>query len=757
MMPRAQVVGKSVTKIDAAEKVVGSARFTVDLTLPHMLYAKVLRSPYPHARIISIDTSAAEALPGVKAVATYKNTPQVPYNGSLSEANPPAVPVNDEMIFSDRVRYVGDEVAAVAATSEAVAAAALALIKVEYEQLPAVFDPLQAMGPDAPEIHPCFLAKNLCGIAKLPLGDIGQGFAESDIVIEERYQLPVVKHAQLETQAAVASVTPEGRIEVWSTTQSPHPLKNAIAHIFGVPASKVRVQNPPYVGGAFGAHVGMSAKAELLAVALSKLAGRPVKMVYDRKEDFIASTTRHGGYLTVKLGAKLDGTFTALFVSSVLNTGAYADAGPDVTAVLGVTCTSIYRIPHIFYDGACVYTNTTPAGAMRGFGSPQGNFAVECTVEKMAEALSVDPIELRMKNIIQPFDNWLPPYPCASSGLAECIEKGAKAIDWQRRYELKKPVDNKVRGIGMAVGAYLSNSWPFAVEFDNAYLAMQEDGSLNLSVGVPEIGQGISTTLSQLAAEGVGATFDKVSIHFGDTASSAYDIGSHASRTLYCAGTAVCAAAADLKQQILGFAGQLMECPPENITIRDNVLSHPGGRMTLAELAHKAHRANKQFVAIGQTVPFNAPPFQAHFAEVEVDLTTGQTEVIKFVAAHDVGRAIHPQIVEGQVHGAVMQGVGYALSEEIRYDDKGRQAQDSFHKYYLPTIEETPEIEVILVESHEPSGPFGAKGVGECGLVPSAAAIASAIHNATGCRFHAIPITEERLFRALQAKNKGGK
>ncbi len=756
-MPKLQVVGKSVVRIDAAEKVTGTAIFTVDMSLPNMLCAKVLRSPHPHAKIISIDTTAAEALPGVKAVATYKNTSQVPYNSSLSEANPPAVPVNDETIFSDTVRYVGDEVAAVAAINEAIAKEAIKLIKVEYQLLPTVFDPLQAMGPEAPAIHPCFLAKNLCGIAKMPLGDIKQGFAESDIVIEEHFKLPVVKHAQLETQAALASYSAGGRIDVWSTTQSPHPLKNAIAKIFGVSASKVRVQNSPYVGGAFGSHVGMSAKTELLAIALSKLAGQPVKIVYDRHEDFIASTTRHGGYITVKLGAKADGTFTALLVSAVLNTGAYANAGPDVTAVLGVTCTSIYRIPHIFYDGACVYTNTTPAGAMRGFGSPQGNFAVEGAVDKLAEALSMDSIELRLKNIIRPYDAWIAPYPCASTGLAECIEKGAKAIDWQRRYDLKKPVNNKVRGIGMAAGAYLSNSWPFAVEFDNAYLAMQEDGSLNLSVGVPEIGQGISTTLCQLAAEGVGAPFESVAISFGDTASSGYDIGSHASRTLYCAGTAVCSAAANLKAQLLAYAGQLMACPPENIGIRNGVLSHPGGKMTLAQVAHHAHRANKQFVAMGQTIPFNAPPFQAHFVEVEVDLTTGQTEVIKFVAAHDVGRAINPQIVEGQVQGAVMQGIGYALSEEIRYDGQGRQAQDSFHKYYLPTIEEMPEIEVILVESQEPSGPFGAKGVGECGLVPSAAAIASAVYNATGCRFNSIPITEEKLFGALNAKNKGGK
>lgn len=749
-------VGKPLPRIDSLEKATGTATFTTDLKLPGMLHAKVLRSPYPHARIVSIDTTEAEALPGVRAVATYKNTSGCRFNSSCSEANPPAVPVEDEQIFNQELRYVGDEVAAVAADTEYIASQALALIRVEYEELPAVFDPLEAMNPEAPPVHTCFIGNNIAGMAKLPMGDLEKGFAESDVILEERFHLPVVKHCQLETQAAVADYSVSGNLTVWSTTQSPHPLKNLLAKIFDLPASRVRVSNPPYIGGGFGSHVGMSGKAEPIAAALAILSGRPVRFVYDRKEDFIASTTRHSGYVTVKLGAKQDGTFQALYLNAVLNTGAYASAGPDVTAVLGVTNISIYQIPNVCYDGLCVYTNTTTAGAMRGFGNPQGNFAVESTVDMMAEKLGIDPVELRLKNVMTPYAPWLPPYPCATCGLAECMEKGAEKIGWSDRDRLAEHgKTGKVRGIGMAAGTHVSNSWPFAVEFDNAYLTVMEDGSANLAVGVPDMGQGIATTLSQVAASALGITMDQVSIVFGDTASTPYDIGSHASRTLYSAGTAVVAAGRDAKQKILEFAAEHLKEEIGNLTLENGIITAGGEpRMTLKEAAHFIHRANRQIIGIGQTVPFNAPPWHAHFAEVEVDLETGQVEVLRIAAAHDVGRAINPDIVEGQIHGSVLQGIGYALSERIEYDKKGKQAQDSFHKYYLPTMLETPDIDVILVETNEPSGPFGAKGVGECGLVPTAAAIANAVYNATGIRFHEIPMTEEKVLKALKDKEK---
>jgi xanthine dehydrogenase molybdenum-binding subunit len=772
-MKKYNVVGHSVRRLDAAEKATGTAMFSTDFTLPGMLYGKVLRSPYAHAKIVNIDTTEAEKLPGVKAVTTYRNTPREIFNTSatMTFTVPALKPVLDQYIFDNVVRYVGDEVAAVAAVSEEIAEEALQLIKVEYEELPTVFDPLEAMKPEAPVIHAdCGEGKNIPGeIIKIPVGDLKKGFEECDVIIEKRFLLPIVKQVQMETQAAVAQVGVDGKITVWSTTQTPHPTRMIIAKIFGVPNSKIRVLNPPYVGGGFGVRIGLSAKAEPIAVALAMQAGKPVKIVYSRKEDFIASDTRHGGYVTVKLGAKKDGTFHALDLRAALNGGAYCSFSTETPGVLGAMGLSVYRIPNQSYFGHSVYTNTTPAGAMRGFGNPQAMFPIESVVDMLAEELGMDPLELRLKNIMKVGDPWCLPYPCNSTGLAECIEKGAKSIGWERRGRLNQPGAKKLRGIGVGVGTHCSNSWPFCVDYDNAIVTVQQDGSIHLASGVPDIGTGTSTALPQLAAEVLGVKLEEVSLTFGDTLSTPFDIGSHASRTCYAAGTAVVAAAKDARKQLLEYAGDFLKVSPERLEIKDSLIYITGQELvgdcagtgvcqsgeerksvTLQELAYHAHLRNKQFIGVGRIVPENAPPWHAHFAEVEVDTETGQVKVIKVVAAHDVGKAINPIIVEGQIEGGVLQGVGYAVTEEIRYDAKGRQLHNSLHKYMLLTAEDVPEIEAILIEANEPSGPFGAKGVGEAGLVPTAGAISNAVYNATGLRFYDIPLTEEKVFKALK-------
>jgi len=772
------VIGKSVRRRDALAKVTGEATFTTDVKLPGMLYAKVLRSPYPHARIKRIDVSKAERLPGVKAVATHKNTSRERFNTSatMTFTVPHLQPVLDQYIFDDVVRYVGDEVAAVAAVSEEVARQALKLIEVEYEQLPAVYDPLEAMKEEAPDIHAgCHEGKNIPGEAvKIALGDVEKGFAESDLVIEESFKLPVQKQAQMETHSAVAQVTPEGTITVWSTTQTPHPTRMILSKVFDMPNSKIRVLNPPYVGGGFGVRIGCSAKAEPIAVALAMMAKRPVKIVYSREEDFIASDTRHGGYARVKLGVKKDGTFHALDIKGVLNGGAYCSFSSEVPGVMGTMTLAIYRIPNENFVGYPVYTNTTPCGAMRGFGNPQGNFPLESVVDMAAEQLGMDPLQLRLKNIMKAGEPWCLPYSCSSTGLAECIEKGAESIGWERRGKFNKAGATKVRGIGMGVGTHVSNSWPFCVDYDNAYITIEQDGSVQLATGVPDIGTGTSTSLPQIAAEVLGVELDKVNITFGDTANTPFDIGSHASRTLYAAGTAVIAAAKDARKQVLEYASELLDTPAERLALKNSTVfvaalgltdscsgsgvcqAGSGKRtsVTLQEVAAHAHLHNKQFIGVGRIVPPNSPPWEAHFAEVEVDLSTGQVRVIKLAAAHDVGKAIHPQIVEGQIEGGVLQGIGYALSEEIKYNDKGKQQNYSFHNYFLPTAEDVPEIDAIIVESNDPQGPFGAKGIGETGLVPTAPAIANAVYDATGVRFTEIPMTEERVFFGLRNRKK---
>lgn len=774
-MKTLNIVGKSLRRADALEKATGTATFSTDLNLPGMLYAKTLRSPHAHARIIEIDTTEAEKLPGVKAVATWKNTPRLLFNTSatMTFTLPNQEPVLDQYIFDNVVRYVGDEVAAVAAISERVAEAALKLIKVEYELLPAVFDPLEAMEESAPDIHPCHAGKNIPGeIIKIPMGDVEKGFAESDIIYENRFTLPIQKHVQLETQAAVAQVSPDGNITVWSTTQTPHPSRIILAAAFGVSQSKVRVLNPPYIGGGFGVRIGLSAKAEPIAVTLAKLTGKPVKVVYSREEDFIASDTRHAGYVWVKLGAKRDGTFQAIELKGVLNGGAYCSFSCETPGVMGAMGLSVYRIPNVSYYGHSVYTNITPAGAMRGFGNPQGMFAIEQAVDEIAAQLGLDPLELRKQNIIRVGDPWILPYSCRSTGLEECISKAAEELNWQRRGTMNEPGSKILRGIGIGVGTHVSNSWPFCVDYDNAYITVLQDGSVMVATGVPEMGTGTITTLPQLAAETIGIPLDQVGITFGDTLTTPFDIGSHASRTLYAAGTAVVAAANDVRRQILEYAGDLLKTAPEHLEFANGLIKKQGLRdsecvgsgvcqlnevqnfITMKDLAYHAHLRNKQFIGIGRTTPPNAPPWHAHVTEVEVDTETGMVTVIKVAAAHDVGKAINPLIVEGQIEGGVLMGVGYSISEEIKRDAKGKPLHTSIHKYLLPTAADAPEIKAIIVETNDPTGPFGAKGVGECGMVPTPAAIANAVYDATGIRFTELPLTPERVLKKLQEKNK---
>lgn len=767
-MKEHNVVGHSVRRLDAVAKATGTATFTTDLKMPGMLYGKVLRSPHAHARIVNIDTTEAERLPGVKAVATYKNTPRELFNTSatMTFTQPPQRPVLDQYIFDNVVRYVGDEVAAVAATSEKIAEEALKLIKVEYELLPAVFDPLEAMKPEAPVIHESD-KKNVPGeVIDIPVGDVEKGFAESDLIIEKTFKVPVQKQAQMETQAAVAHFGMDGNVTVWCTTQTPHPVKQILAKIFCLPESKVRVLNPPYIGGGFGVRIGLSAKAEPIAVALSMLARRPVKVVYTRKEDFIASDTRHSGYVTFKLGVKNDGTFQSFKLSSVLNGGAYCSFSVETPAVLGSNGIAVYRCPHIHYFGHSVYTNTTPSGAVRGFGNPQAMFAIESLVDIVAEKLGMDPLELRLKNILQVGDPYPLPYKLRSTGLAECIKKGAQKIGWERRGKLNQPGAKKLKGIGVGIGTHGSTAWPFCGDYSNAYVTVQQDGSVHVASGVVDMGTGTITTLSQMAAEVMGVGLDKVNITVADTASTPFEIGSHASRSCYSAGKAVFLAATDVRKQVLEYAGELLNVAPERLEIKDSVVCFAGQEMgddcdgperksiSLKEVAYHAHLHSKAFIGVGSPDSDNAPPWHAHFAEVEVDTELGQVKVLRVVAAHDIGKAINPMIVEGQIEGGVLMGIGYATSEEIKYNEKGKQLHDGYHKYMLATADDIPEIDVIIVEANEPSGPFGAKGVGETGMIPTAGAIANAVYNAIGVRICEIPLTEERVYRALKENIK---
>ena len=487
-------VGQSIPRNDGFDKVTGRGLFTFDVTLPRMVYGKVLRSPYAHAKVLSIDTSEAEALPGVRAVCTFKNTTNKVWNGAapMFITPLPHKPVLDQTIFTDEPKYIGDEVAAVAADTEAIAEQAVKLIKVEWQELPAVYDPLEAVKPESPEVQPKFANPDFHNICGGPIvlefgGDPTPAFDQCDAVVEYDVTLPRVKQAQMEPHGAVATYSPDGRLEVICTTQSLYPTKMILAEALDLPVSKVTVKNAPYVGGGFGVRIGLSGKAEILAAALSMQCFRPVKLIYTREEDFTCSDSRHGGYLKCKLGAKADGTFVAIDTQAWLNTGAYATFGTDLVGVCGACGTAgAYAIPNFRYTGWPVYTNQMTAGAMRGFGTPQGNAVVEPAIELMAEKLGMDPIELRKKNSTrEDTKNWFP-FPPGSCGTNECLDKAAAAIGWYDKHGKASEQTGRIRrGVGISAGTHVSNAAPFCVDYNTVILRIERDGTLFVNSSIP--------------------------------------------------------------------------------------------------------------------------------------------------------------------------------------------------------------------------------------------------------------------------------
>ena len=763
-------VGKNIPRNDGFDKATGLGQFTMDVSMPHMLYARVLRSPYAHAKVVKIDTSAAEALPGVVAVCTFENTTNKPFNTSATMVTTPrpAEPVRDQTIFTDEPKYIGDEIAAVAAETEAIAAEAIKRIKVEYEVLPAVYDPVEALKPDSPEVQPLYGNKehhNVCGeIVRVtfcehePYSDeaLERGFAQADVIVDADIKLPRVKQCQMEVHAAVASYKANGTLEIISTTQTPTPTKMIVAYAFDLPESKVRVRNPPYLGGGFGVRIGISGKAELLAAALSMKALRPVKIVYSREEDFIASDTRHGGYMHARLGAKKDGTFVALDTTAKLNTGAYCTFGVELLAVGGVCGTAgTYHIPYLRYMGYPVYTNQQTAGAFRGFGTPQGTAVVEACVDKLAKVLDMDPIRLRKMNTMKPDDKNFFPFSVGSVGTNECLDKAAAEIGW---YEKRGKVQtgNKRRGVGIACNTHVSNAAPFCVDYNAVNMIIEQDGSLRINTAIPEIGPGSTTALIQVACDLLGVPFETTTMIFGDSAAAPFDIGSHATRTLYSVSQVMEDAAAELKADILSYAAgkDFLDTDASALTLENGIISGNGKEMTLKTLAYEAHLKGKQFLVSKCKVPDNSLPFAAQAAEVEVDMELGLVKVLKIAAAHDVGKVINPRLCEGQVEGGVLQGVGWAVREEMTYEEGKGFYNTGFHKYMLPTADDHPEIISILVESNDPKGTFGMKGIGEVGCIPTLPAIFSAVEDATGVRFEEAPLTPDRVLAGLKAAGK---
>lgn len=770
------LIGTSPLRPDALEKVTGGPGYPVNVKLPGMLYGKLLRSPYPHAKIRRIDASAAAKLPGVKAVLTPADVPQRPYTPVYFVPTLAGSMVQDMVIMSDTVRFAGQPVAAVAATSLRIAEQALALIEVEYEEMPAIFDPEAAMQPGAPVLH-AHAPNNVAVSPAMGFGDLAKGFAEADHVFEGVYQSHRVHTCYMEPRVCVVDCDAQGNYTVHSSMQHVFGLREKLAYALGIPESRVRVIKPPYIGGGFGGKLDLG-YIEPVAALLSRRTGRPVRIEQTRYEDFI-STARHPIKVYLKTGVKKDGTFTARYAKSILDTGAHATHGAEVINVHGVFgLLMTYRCPNSRWEGYSVYTNNMVGGGYRGYGSPQACFAAESQIDEICETLGLDRIQFRLRNAWHQGEPhpMIPGFRLDTYGLEECLKRGADGIGWSARKPTNSGTGTRKRGIGFACQPLWVSGCvglPDIYEHSGAFVKLNRDGTADLATATMDLGSGQITTLCQIAAAELGVPMEAVRmVTHADTTTLPFDAPSHASRVTYSSGNAVRAAAKAARERLQKVAGIMLEANPEDLVVEDgrvSVRGAPGARsLTVSEVVE---RAESPFVQHGPQGPVpttieekgtiiglsslappgNPSPVTVEFVEVEVDTETGHVQVLRVVLAHDLGRVIHPKGAEGQVEGGFQQGMGYALMENLQFDpDSGTCLTGDFLDYKIPTAVEMPrEIRSIFIETNEPTGPFGAKALSEpCVTVP-APAIANAIYNAVGVRIRELPITPEKILRAL--------
>ncbi|KXS41621.1 MAG: xanthine dehydrogenase molybdenum-binding subunit [Candidatus Frackibacter sp. T328-2] len=757
-------VGKREVKVDAKAKATGQARYVGDMHARHMLVGKVLRSPYAHAEIINIDTSKAEALDGVEAVLTYEDTPKIPFNFAGFPPSEAAILIEDQYIFSDKARFVGDPIAGVAAVDEETAEKALELIAVEYKELPTILDAKKALEEKEVLIHTDqkgpqeHIDGNICGKIPAVVGDPEKGFEEADYIFEDTYETQKVFQASMEPcGVSMAEVDPNGRIKIVTSTQMPHLVRKITAQALGMRIRDIQIVKP-FIGGGFGSRLGVV--NEPIAAILAKATNKPVKVAYDREESFFTES-RHPTTITLKTGVKEDGTFTARQMEVLVDTGAYVTHGPSLTAVLTGWFLAMYKTPNLKSEGRTVHTNTPPAGAFRGYGNPQVAFAVESQVDKIAEELGIDPTEMRLKNHPCKDDVWLwSKMPIESCGLEECMERGMKAINWEEKRNREKDTGTKQRGVGLGYMMHVSGAAPELHENSSANVKINEDGSVNLTYACSDLGTGSATALSQICAETLGVNFEDVVItQDADTDVAGFDIGSHASRQTYAGGYAVEQAALEAKEGLLKMASKMMDCEPNDLDTKDGYvfkIEEPEERTSIADVSFEAHfgEDGHQIMGAASTEPPGNPPVYAvQFVEVEVDVETGKVDVLDFVATHDTGVAIHPPSVEGQIEGAIQQGMGFALTENMQYNDQGHPLNANFSDYKVLTSVDMPNMQPIVVEAASETGAFGAKSIGESGLVPTAPAIANAIYDAVGVRIKELPITPEKVLAALKEED----
>lgn len=743
------VVGESVARRDLPQKLTGEAKYTSDIRLPGMLHGKIVRSPHPHARIVSIDTTATEGIHGIRAVLTPFDAPQ----GRLA----PDLPILDR-----EVRYVGDEVAAVAADDEELAGYATSLIKVEYETLPFVVSARLATEPNAPHVHS---GGNLVGGKPLTLtrGNIDEGFEQADRIFTMSFSTPAHSPAPLEPRAAVAMWEDE-RLTVWKTTRGIHADRMSLASALGIERDAVRV-----IGATLGAGFGGKDESRLSVIAaeLARRAGKPVKIEATREEEFVAGRKRHSTETTLKIGVKNDGAITAIHQTTLMDTGAYLASGAGVVRRAGQGALYLYRCPNVRYDGHLVYTNQPSAASYRALGAPQGHFALEVTMNHIADELGIDPLEFRLLNHVsiegqagervtpaneivdtQPVEGGI---PFSSNGLRECLETGAESFGWNERHAPPPQSEGHLRtGSGMCMFIYRGGPGSRS----SAKVRLNRDGTVQLIAGLMDVGEGSATVIAQIVAEALGATYNDVQVIFGDTAYTPEAPITAGSTATFSTGSAAKQAAEELKAKLLSVVEKHLHDEVSELDIVDGFIVSKDGsvRLRLADVAdivgEPALEAEASVMPGSRDYIVNS--FGAHFAKVEVDTETGNVRVLRYVAAHDSGRILNPQLATNQVEGGVSQMLGFTLSEEMLTDSRnGVTLNASLLEHKSPTIQEYPPVEVIFADVVDPIGPYGAKALGEPPSIGPAPAIINAIYDAVGVRITDLPATPDKILNAL--------
>lgn len=762
MPQKFNVIGKPNRKVDVMKKVTGQTVYAADVALPRMLHCKMLRSIHPHARIKFIDITEAEALPGVKAVMIGRHLPTKYGILPVSE--------DEESLAVDKVRYVGDPVAAVAAVDEETAEAALKHIHVEYEVLEPVMSIEEGLRPPKDEpIHDYADRGNIHKLVNLEFGEVDAGLAEADFIQEDSFFYEGNTHLPMEEHAAVAHYEANGKLTIWTSTQTPHYVHKAMAKVFDLPPSRIRVIAPP-TGGGFGGKTDPF-NHEMVVAKLSMMTGRPVKIVLTREEVFYAHRGRHPVLMQVKTGFKKDGSITAMHFKSFLDGGGFGSYGVASTYYTGALQTVTYNVPAYRFQGARVFTNKPACGPKRGHGTPQPRFAIEVHLDKVAERLGVNPLDFRLRHLAQPFTKTANHLTVTTIGLKECLEAVAERSGFRQKYG-KLPYG---QGLGLGCGAYITGAglpiyWN-KMPHSGVQLKIDRGGGVTVFCGSTDIGQGSDSILAYIVAEELGVTVDDIDIVSADTSLTPVDLGSYSSRVTLMTGNAAIEASRKLRKILLETAAGELKVPPESLEMRDNLiycLDDESRRLTFPELAKIAEARHGTLGAVGSYTPPRrggrykgagvgptpAYTYSACVALVDVDPDSAEYRVEKIWIAHDVGRALNPLLVEGQVEGSVYMGLGEVMMEEQVFR-RGLHKIPSMLDYKSPTFLEVPDIETILIETNDPNGPYGAKEAGQGPLLPVIPAVANAIYDAVGVRIDEVPIHPEKIFNALRQKERG--